>query len=124
MPPISIEDLIIDDNIKPPTIRKQASRPCTKRIRKGAWKKKQTRCSNCLDWGHNKRSCRGQPVPSGRRERARDWQGEVVDGIREEEEESSEESSDNDDAIEVELDDEVGFREEEEDSDLSEVESA
>ena len=39
LPPISIEDLIIDDNIKPPTIRKQAGCPRTKRIRKGAWKK-------------------------------------------------------------------------------------
>jgi hypothetical protein len=26
-----------------------------------------------LNWGHSKRTCRGQPVSSGRRERARDW---------------------------------------------------
>jgi hypothetical protein len=26
-----------------------------------------------LDWGYSKRTCRGQPVSSGRRERARDW---------------------------------------------------
>src|ERR1700761_4207818 len=69
--------LAVDNNIKPPVLRKQAGRPRTKRIRKGAWERKQTRCSNCLDWGHNKRSCRGQPVSSGRRERARDWLDEV-----------------------------------------------
>ena len=28
---------------------------------------------NCLEWGHNKRSYRGQPVSSGRRQRAQDW---------------------------------------------------
>ena len=77
LPPISIEDLVVDNNIKPPILRKQAGRPRTKRIRKGAWERKQTRCSNCLDWGHNKRSCRGQPVSNGRRERARNWLGEV-----------------------------------------------
>ena len=77
LPPISIEDLAVDNNIKPPVLRKQAGRPRTKRIRKGAWERKQTRCSNCLGWGHNKRSCRGQPVSSGRRERARDWLDEV-----------------------------------------------
>src|SRR6266536_854403 len=78
LPPILIEDLVVDDNVKPPILRKQAGRPRTKRIRKGAWQRRQTQCSNCLDWGHNKRSCRGQPVSNGRRERARDWLAEVV----------------------------------------------
>jgi len=31
-----------------------------------------------LDWGHNKGTCRNQPVSSGRRERAREWLGEVI----------------------------------------------
>jgi hypothetical protein len=35
--PISIEDLAVDDNIKPAILRKQAGRPRTKRIRKGTW---------------------------------------------------------------------------------------
>ena len=35
---ISIEDLVVDHNIKPPMLRKQAGRPRTKRIRKEAWK--------------------------------------------------------------------------------------
>ena len=81
IPPISIEGLAVDINIKPPILWKQAGRPCTRRIRKGAWQRKQTRCGNCLDWGHNKKSCRGQPVSSGRRERARDWLAEEELGV-------------------------------------------
>lgn len=122
LPPISVEDLLVDDSIKPPTLRKQAGRPRTKRIRKGEWQRKQTRCSNCLDWGHNKRSCRGQPVSNGRRERARDWLAEVVNGELEassgEEEDQESENEDQNDEIEQEEDDQV---DEEEDSELSDV---
>jgi len=85
--PVSIQDLTPDESIKPPILKKQAGRPKTKRIRKGSWQKKQTRCGNCLEWGHNKRRCTGQPVSSGRRERARDWLGEVQVARQEEEEE-------------------------------------
>jgi hypothetical protein len=77
--PISLYELVPDTTIQPLILKKQAGRPRTKRIRKGAWKRKQTRCSSCLEWGHNKRGCRGQPVPSRRRERARDWLYEVGD---------------------------------------------
>ena len=116
-----MDNLAINNTIKPPIIRKQAGRPCIKRLRKGAWKRRQTQCSNCLNWGHNQRTCRGQPVSSGRKERARDWLGEVVSGVLEEEEESSKESSDSgDDVIEVEL----GDKESDSEIDLSEVESA
>ncbi len=73
LPPVSIQELTTDDKVLPPIIRKQAGRPRIKRIRKGAWNRKQTRCTSCLEWGHNKRSCRGQPVSSGRRQRAQDW---------------------------------------------------
>ena len=31
-----------------------------------------------MDWGHNKSTCRNQPVSSGRRQRARDWLEEEV----------------------------------------------
>jgi len=123
--PISIEDLAVDNNIKPPVLRKQAGRPRTKRIRKGAWERKQTRCSNCLDWGHNKRSCRGQPVSSGRRERARNWLDEVeVSYDREEdqrteiEDEDEDWDEDQDKEIEQEEEDQVV---EEEDSELSDM---
>jgi hypothetical protein len=126
LPPISIEDLVVDDNIKPPILRKQASRPRTKRIRKGAWRRTQTRCSNCLDWGHNKKSCRGQPVSSGRRERARDWLAEVVDRVDSNEDDQEadienkdeDEDEDEDKEIEQEEEDQVV---EEEDSELSDV---
>ena len=63
----------------PPLTRKQAGRHRTKRYRKGQWARKQRQCGNCLDWGHSRRTCRGQPVSSGRRERARDWLAETVD---------------------------------------------
>jgi hypothetical protein len=86
------------------------------------WQRTQTRCSNCLDWGHNKRSCRGQPVSNGRIERARDWLAEVVNGELEassrEEEDQETENEDQNDEIEQEEDDQV---DEEEDSELSDV---
>jgi len=126
LPPISIEDLAVDGNVKPPILRKQAGRPRTKRICKGAWQRTRTRCSNCLNWGHNKRSCRGQPVSNGRRERARDWLAEVanreleVNSDKEEgqETEIEDEDEDQDDEIEQEEEDQVV---EEEDSELSDI---
>jgi len=77
-----LDNLVIDPIIQPPILKKQAGRPKTKRIRKGAWKRKQTRCSTCLDWGHNKGTCRNQPISSGRRERAREWLEEVIVKLR------------------------------------------
>ena len=47
--PVSIQELATNDKVLPPIIRKQAGRLRTKRIRKGAWNRKQTRCTNCLD---------------------------------------------------------------------------
>jgi hypothetical protein len=86
--PISINNLE-SSLIKPPIIRKQAGRPRKKRFRKRHWHRKQKQCSNGLNWGHSKRTCRGQPVSSGRCERARDWLAEREDmeeEAREEEE--------------------------------------
>jgi hypothetical protein len=73
MPPLSVENLPSDLHILPPLIVKKRGRPREKRIRKGAHKKKQTRCTNCLQLGHNKRRCVAQPARNGRAERARDW---------------------------------------------------
>jgi hypothetical protein len=76
-------------------------------------------CGNCLDWGHNKRSCRSQPVSNGRRERARDW---LAEGANRE----LEVNSDREDQ-ETEIEDEEIEQEEEdqavkeEDSELSDV---
>ena len=109
--PMSIHDLAISE-VKPPTIRKQAGRPRTTRLRKGQWSRKQKQCSNCLNWGHSKRTCRGQPVSSGRRERARDWLAEA-DDIETNDEENSDGSDDStdssrtEDVIVVESDDEL-----------------
>ena len=63
--PILLEDIVIDPIIQSLIIKKQVGRPKTKRIHKGTWKRKQTKCSTCLDWGYNKKSCRNQPVSSG-----------------------------------------------------------
>ena len=94
--PVSINDLRSDSLILPPLIRKLPGRPRTKRYRKGQWSRKQKQCGNCLDWGHSRRTCRRQPVPSGRKEIAHDWLTETVDIIasREGSEEGSEEGSD------------------------------
>ena len=71
MPPLSIENLPSDPNILPPLIAKKRGRPRVKRIRKGALKRKQTKCTNCLQLGHNKRRCVAQPAQNARAERAR-----------------------------------------------------
>ena len=47
---------------------------------------------NCLEWGHNKRSYRGQPVSSGRRQRAQDWL-QAIEEVGEEEEGDEHDSS-------------------------------
>ncbi len=71
MPLLSIKNLSSDLNILPPLIAKKRGRPREKRIRKGALKRKQTKCTNCLQLGHNKRRCVAQPARNGRAERAR-----------------------------------------------------
>ena len=71
MPPLSIENLPSDPSILPPLIAKKRGRPRVKRIRKGALKRKQTKCTNCLQLGHNKRRCVAQPAQNARAERAR-----------------------------------------------------
>jgi hypothetical protein len=71
MPPLSIENLPSDPNILPPLIAKKRGRPRVKRIRKGLLKRKQTKCTNCLQLGHNKRRCVAQPAQNqGQREHA------------------------------------------------------
>jgi SWIM zinc finger len=71
MPPLSIENLPSDPNVLPPLIAKKRGRPREKRIRKGAFKRKQTRCTNCLQLGHNKRRYVAQPAQNRKAERAR-----------------------------------------------------
>jgi hypothetical protein len=72
MPLLSINSLPSDLDILPLLIVKKRKRLKEKRIRKGALKQKQTKCSNCLQLGHNKRRCIEQPARNGRAERARD----------------------------------------------------
>lgn len=72
MKPISIQDLTPTESIQPPKIKKQRGRPKAKRIRKGSWKRKPKKCSNCHRLGHDRRTCRNQPVANGRRQRLLD----------------------------------------------------
>ena len=44
---------------------------------KVALKRKQRRCTNCLELGHNKRRCVAQPAQNGRAERARNWDKDI-----------------------------------------------
>ena len=100
--PVSINDLQSDSSVLPPLTRKQAGRPRTKRYRKGQWARKQRQCGNCLDWGHSRRSCRKQPVSSGRKERARDWLSERVGiEVNDEEGSDSDDSTDSDETRDV-----------------------
>jgi hypothetical protein len=61
-----------DNEVLPPEFKKQRGRPLTKRIRKGAWKRKTMHCSNCHGTDHNIRKCRHAPALHGRQQRARD----------------------------------------------------
>jgi len=44
----------------------------TKRLRKGALKRKETKCSKCYIVGHNKRKCRFALAINGRQQRAQE----------------------------------------------------
>src|SRR5277367_1664557 len=77
MPLLSIENLPSDLFILPLLIAKKRGRLREKRIRKGALKRKQRKCTNCLQLGHNKRQCVAQPAQNGRAERARDWDQDI-----------------------------------------------
>jgi hypothetical protein len=72
MPPLLIKNILSYPDILPPLIGKKRGRLRVKRIRKGALKRKQTKCTNCLQLGHNKRRCVAQPAQNGRAKRLRD----------------------------------------------------
>jgi hypothetical protein len=69
---MSIENLPSNPKILPPIAKKQCGRPKTKRIRKGAWKRKGTHYRNCGATGHNRVGCQSAPASNGRQWRARD----------------------------------------------------
>jgi hypothetical protein len=73
MPPLSIKNLPFNLNILPPLIVKKQGRLRERQIQKEDLKRKQTKCTNCLQLSHNKRRCVAQPARNGRAERARDW---------------------------------------------------
>jgi hypothetical protein len=73
MPPLLIKNFPFNPNILPLLIAKKQGCLREKRIRKGALKRKQTRCTNCLQLGYNKRRCVAQPAQNGRVEKTRNW---------------------------------------------------
>jgi hypothetical protein len=69
--PLSIEDLPSEPGILPPVAKKQRGRPKTKRIRKGAYTRKEQHCRNCNAVDHNAQRCPSTPAINGRQQRAR-----------------------------------------------------
>jgi hypothetical protein len=64
--PISIQDLESNPNIHPPIIQKQRGRPKSKRIHKGAMKRRpKTYSTYGNKTRYDKSSCRAQPVDNG-----------------------------------------------------------
>jgi hypothetical protein len=72
MPLLLIKNFFSNLFILPLLIAKKRGRLKEKRIRKGALKWKQRKCTNCLQLGRNERRCVGQLVQNRRAERARD----------------------------------------------------
>ena len=70
--PLSIENLKSTSTVLPLVFKKQRGRPITKRLRKGALKRKETKCSKCHIVGHNKRKCRFALAINGRQQRAQE----------------------------------------------------
>jgi hypothetical protein len=77
MPLLLIKNLPSDLSILPLLIAKKQGRLKEKRIRKGALRRKQTKCTNCLQLSHNKRRCVAQPAQNRRAKRARDWDQDI-----------------------------------------------
>jgi hypothetical protein len=71
MPLLSIKNLFSNLFILHPLIAKKRGYPKEKQVQKWALKRKQRRCTNCLELGHNKRRCVAQPAQNRRAERAR-----------------------------------------------------
>lgn len=98
--PISVENLASTDDVLPPKFKKQRGRPPTKRIRKGAWKRKELHCSSCKGTGHNIRKCRHAPAWNGHQQRARDREESTLDSDSNSSSNLSSDSNDFDDSDE------------------------
>jgi SWIM zinc finger len=72
LPPFSIENLASTSGFLPPVFKNQRGRPTTKRIQKGAWKRKEKKCSKCHGTGHDIQKCRFAPAINERQQRARE----------------------------------------------------
>lgn len=68
-PITKIHSLKPDCQVQPPQISKLRGRPRTRRIRKYHWKITVRKCLTCHQIGHNRRTCRNQPIVNGRAQR-------------------------------------------------------
>ena len=100
--PMSIENLPSNPKILPPIAKKQRGRPKTKRIRKGAWKRKETHCRNCGETSYNSAGCQSAPASNGRQQRARDRELSVDSSPEASEASDSEDSDESDGSNELE----------------------
>jgi hypothetical protein len=78
MPLLLIKNLKSYPDILPLLIVKKKERLRVKQIRKGALKRKQTKCTNCLQLGYNKRRCVAQLARNRRAKRLRDWNRDIL----------------------------------------------
>jgi hypothetical protein len=70
--PFNIENLASTSRVLLLVFKKQRGRPTTKRIWKGDWKRKKTKCSKCYGHGHNIWKCQFAPAINGRQQRAQE----------------------------------------------------
>lgn len=61
------------------SFKKQRGQPLSKRIRKGAWKRKELHCSSCKGISYNIQKCRHAPAQNRRQQRARDREESTLD---------------------------------------------
>jgi hypothetical protein len=90
IPPVSIEDLVSDNRTLPPIVQKKRGRPAVKRIRKSQlWRTRKSKrhCAVCGSQEHDKRNCNGQPLRSGKAQRARDRAAAIAESASESESE-------------------------------------
>jgi hypothetical protein len=110
--PFSIEDLSSSEHIHPPIVRRQRGRPKTKRYRKGDYQRRHKKCGTCSEKGHDKRTCRNQPVANGQRQRARDRVLLSDSDSNAQQNEIIEEADSTDEDLQAQLEQDLQFRQE------------
>jgi hypothetical protein len=112
--PFSTENLSSSIYIHPPILRRQRGQPKSKRYCKGDHQRMYKKYGTCGEKGHDKRTCRNQPVANGRRQQARDraplYLSDSSGDIQQNEITNEADSTDED--IQVQLEQDLQFRQE------------